>query len=77
MLKCSISSAEPGPALAVREVRPVLGPAAASRSSITGLCSTSFCSRSTLSFVVALISRHWHPRGTCGKQRLTRPTFFC
>ena len=59
MLKCSISAADPGPGAAFSEFP------AGSRLSVTGLCSTSFCSRSTSAFIVALMSMHWQPLGTC------------
>lgn len=59
ILKCSISAAEPGPGPTLPDC------SEASRFSVTGLCSTSFCSRSTSAFMVALMSMHWHPLGTC------------
>ena len=68
MLKCSISAADPGPGAAFSEF-PV-----ASRLSVTGLCSTSFCSRSTSAFMVALMSMHWQPLGTCADAQFSQVT---
>ena len=72
-LKCSISAALPGPGPTPSDRPAAPPPSGARRSSCTGLCSTSCCRRSTSALVVALISRHWQPRGTCARVRPARP----
>ena len=63
MAKCCISAADPRPGAAL--LLSSSTPLVCRRSRVMGLCRTSFLSSSTLSLVVALISRHWQPRGTC------------